>query len=55
MNKDKRTMLIVALLSVLCVLWALTIPDFLMVALLLINGIISLCFSFQFRNKPGKV
>jgi len=55
MNKDKRTLLIVTLLSIICVVWALTIPDFVMAALSLINAIISLCFSFLFRNKPEKV
>ena len=52
MSKDKKIMLITALVSALCVVWAITIPAYGMAVALVLNTLFSLyVFAFKMKNK----
>ena len=44
---DKTLMLIVAFVSILCVIWALFVPSIGMAVLLLLNAILSVYLAFK--------
>ena len=48
---DKTLMLIVAFVSILCVIWALFVPSIGMAFALLINAILSIYLAFKLDKK----
>lgn len=50
MNKETLIMLIIAIVSLLCIIWAISIFDWIMVVLLSLNALVSLCFVFLVKK-----
>lgn len=48
---DKTLMLIVAFVSILCIIWALFVPSIEMAVLLLLNAILSVYLAFKLDKK----
>ena len=48
---DKKLMLITAFVSVLCIIWALFVPAYIMAVLLLLNAILSVYLAFKLDKK----